>query len=63
MFDQVQRGWLDGDDYRVAVEAAGVVELPGASDPADCPDGTADAGLGELLASRWEDSDPPGVGR
>lgn len=28
MFDEVQIGWLDNDDYRRAAERAGVVELP-----------------------------------
>ena len=28
MFDAVQIGWLDNDDYRRAAERAGVVELP-----------------------------------
>lgn len=32
MFDAVQIGWLDNDDYRRAAERAGVVELPDGMD-------------------------------
>lgn len=39
MFDHVQLGWLAGDDYRAAAEAAGVVELPDSEldEPTDAP--------------------------
>lgn len=57
MFDDVQRGWLDSDDYHVAAEAAGVVELP--------DDELPGPGLlpKQVSTGRWEDNDPPGVGR
>lgn len=59
MFDDVQRGWLDGDDYVVAAEAAGVVELPesGDEDPPDRPPGTARTVPDVVLTGRWEDAD------
>jgi hypothetical protein len=57
MFDDVQRGWLDGDDYRLAAEAAGVVELPDDGRPRPGP-------LPERVSTgRWEDDDPPGASR
>lgn len=56
MWDDVQRGWLDGDDYRRAAEAAGVVELP--------DDRTPPGLLPERVSTgRWEDDDPIGIGR
>ena len=72
MFDEVQMGWLAGDDYARAVEAAGVVELP-MSDESQS-DGSTEADescpvyrdvLDELVRDRcrWEDDNPPGVGR
>ncbi|HEY9474556.1 MAG TPA: hypothetical protein VIS06_11995 [Mycobacteriales bacterium] len=78
MFDEVQMGWLAGDDYARAVEAAGVVELP-MSDESRLPepeesDKSTEADescpvyrdvLDELVRDRcrWEDDNPPGVGR
>jgi hypothetical protein len=55
MFDETHIGWLAGDDYEVAAamrEAAG--------DP-DRPDETTPRRdlLGEILAGRWSDDDPP----
>ena len=43
MFDSVQAGWLAGDDYRRAVEAAGVVELPRSGEPAEVAEATVAA--------------------
>ena len=64
MYDSVQAGWLGGDDYRVAAEAVGVVELPEPGD-GDPPVSEPDAqGLpARLLGGRFEDSCPPGIGR
>ncbi|HEY9390274.1 MAG TPA: hypothetical protein VIR27_10980 [Mycobacteriales bacterium] len=62
MFDSVQAGWLAGDDYRAAVEAAGVVELPhpGDNDPQD--EEVEPQGLpADLLGGRFEDPRPPGI--
>ncbi|HEY9475461.1 MAG TPA: hypothetical protein VIS06_16640 [Mycobacteriales bacterium] len=75
MSDEVQCGWLAGDDYRAAVERAGAKELPDDG----IPDGEPwivsalapvvqppDTTYQELLArvdGRWEDSDPPGCPR
>lgn len=56
MFDEVHEGWLAGDDYRRAAEAAGVVELPDGEGPQPA------GGLPEQVSSgRWEDADPPGA--
>lgn len=56
MWDDVQRGWLDGDDYRRAAEAARVVELP--------DDRTPPGLLPErVFTGRWEDDDPIGAPR
>ncbi|HEY9472636.1 MAG TPA: hypothetical protein VIS06_02165, partial [Mycobacteriales bacterium] len=38
MFDSVQAGWLAGDDYRRAVQAAGVVELPRSGESVEVPE-------------------------
>lgn len=57
MFDEVQRGWLDGDDYVRAAEAAGVVELP---DDGTLPPGPLPT---QVSTGRWEDDNPPGVPR
>ncbi|HEY9475652.1 MAG TPA: hypothetical protein VIS06_17605 [Mycobacteriales bacterium] len=69
MFDEVQMGWLAGDDYERAVEAAGVVELP-MSDESRLPESDQSCPvsrdvLDELVRDRcrWEDDNPPGVGR
>lgn len=70
MFDDVQLGWLSGDDYGAAAEAAGVVELPDelqpdepaeAPPPGPCP--TADRVLDDLLTQQWTDRDPGSVGK
>lgn len=78
MFDEVQRGWLDSDDYRVATEAAGVVEVPDGPEPESIepedagPAGpppsyqdlpTVRAALGEVSTGRWTDDDPGSVGK
>ncbi|HEY9392329.1 MAG TPA: hypothetical protein VIR27_21460 [Mycobacteriales bacterium] len=79
MFDHVQLGWLAGDDYRAAAEAAGVVELPDNSEPNDPTDdpptdtpadpswdgrcGTGRRVLDDLLTGGWTDDDPGSVGR
>lgn len=57
MWDEVQRGWLDGDDHRRAAEAAGVVELP--------DDGTPPPGRlpTQVATGRWKNNNPSGVGR
>lgn len=62
MFDSVQAGWLAGDDYRAAVEAAGVVELPdpGDNDSQDEEVEPRDLSAG-LLGGRFEDPRPPGI--
>ena len=72
MFDEVQMGWLAGDDYERAVEAAGVVELPmsdesqsdGSTEPDESCPVYRDV-LDELVRDRcrWEDDNPPGVSR
>lgn len=77
MFDHVQLGWLGGDDYRAAAEAAGVVELPGGTEP-DGPAGESAEGLppwpprdgpcstgvlDDLLTRPWTDDDPGSVGK
>lgn len=63
MYDDVQVGWLAGDDYRVAAESAGVVELPDTSDgdPPLPESGARDLPPG-LLGGRFEDPCPPGIG-
>ena len=64
MFDAEQLGFLAGaeyrwaadlrneEGYRVACERHGVTELPG---PGPLPE--------QVSTGRWEDNDPPGVGR
>jgi hypothetical protein len=63
MYDDVQNGWLVGDGYRVAAEAAGVVELPDTShgDPPMAESGAQDLPAG-LLGGRFEDPCPPRIG-
>ncbi|HEX5495984.1 MAG TPA: hypothetical protein VFX70_15555 [Mycobacteriales bacterium] len=43
MFDHVQMGWLESDDYRAAVEVAGVVELADSAEPAEPADPAGEA--------------------
>lgn len=75
MFDHVHLGWLEGDDYRVVAEAAGVVELPDGPEPdrpapdrAE-PDEPAPPSyqdwpdLHPVLTRRWVDDDPGSVGK
>jgi hypothetical protein len=54
MFDETQLGWLAGDDYEVAAA------MRAEADP-DRPDEVSPRMdlLGELLAGRWSDDDPP----
>ena len=65
MFDEVQRGWLAGDDYRRAVERHGVRELPDDGEPE--PEVGTEPGPGplpaEVSSGRWVDDDPPGCPR
>lgn len=61
-------GWLAGDDYRRAVEAAGVVELPEPGETESEPVGSDVDGapldrLLDLLDGRFEETDPPGAPR
>lgn len=61
MYDEVQRGWLAGDDYEQAAEAAGVVELPESGEPSPTHRNVVD----DLVRDRcrWEDDNPPGLGQ
>ena len=69
VFDSVQSGWLAGDDYRRAAEAAGVVELPDPTEPAESVESAESSGEpmadmpDDLFDGRWEDADPPGCPR
>ncbi|HEY9389761.1 MAG TPA: hypothetical protein VIR27_08335 [Mycobacteriales bacterium] len=61
MFDEVQRGWLAGDDYRRAVERHGVRELPDDGEPErEIEPGPLPP---EVSSGRWVDDDPPGCPR
>lgn len=46
------------DDYRRAVERAGVIELPDDGEPAP-----SSSRLADLLSGRFEDDEPPGAPR
>jgi len=63
MFDDVQQGWLGGDDYARAVEAAGVVELPEPGEPESAETPEPDPLPESVSTGRWEDADPPGYPR
>lgn len=74
MFDHVHIGWLESDDYRVAAQAAGVVELPDGPEPgrddADLPCGPpaeprepARSVLADLPGGWWVDGHPGSVGK
>jgi hypothetical protein len=69
VFDEVQCGWLAGDDYRRAVERHGVLELPDDGEPEPEPEPEAEPGPlpgplpPEVSSGRWVDDDPPGCPR
>lgn len=72
MFDDIQAGWLAGDDYqraadareadyRKAADAAGVIELPGKYVArAVTPPPQAPQRWDVIMTGRWEDGNPPG---
>lgn len=67
MFDDVQLGWLAGDEYRRAAEEAEEAERDEADQDRQPPPAEPSARIGglpaEVLTGRWTDDDPPGLGR